>query len=69
MATQTEVVTVTGSEDQAAPDTVQEENDTAAKKENWLRRRFNKNKDEKTSRKPPGEDKLCGNHLSGPGGE
>ena len=55
MATQTEVVTVSGSEDQVAPDTVQEQNGGAGKKQNWLRRRFKKDKDEKKSRKPPGE--------------
>ena len=55
MATQTEVVTVTGNEDQVGPDTVQEQSDNTEKKQNWLRRRFKKNKDEKKSRKPPGE--------------
>ena len=55
MATQTEVVTVTGNEDQAGPDTTQEQNDSTQEKQNWLRRRFKKNKDEKKTRKPPGE--------------
>lgn len=55
MATQTEVVAVTGSEDQASPDTTQEQSDSTEKKQNWVRRRFKKNKDEKKTRKPPGE--------------
>ena len=55
MATQTEVVTVSGSEGQVGPDTVQEQNDSTGEKQNWLRRRFKKDKDEKKSRKPPGE--------------
>lgn len=55
MATQTEVVTVTGSEDQAGPDTSPEQSDGVEKKQNWLRRRFKKDKDEKKTRKPPGE--------------
>jgi hypothetical protein len=55
MATQTEVVTVTGSEEQAGPDTAQEQSDNTGKSGNWLRRRFKKDKDEKKTRKPPGE--------------
>ena len=55
MATQTEVVTVPGSEDQAGPDTAQEQGDNTERRKNWLRRRFKKDKDEKKSRKPPGE--------------
>lgn len=53
MATQTEVITVTGSEDQESPDTIQEQHENTEKSGNWLRRRFKKN--EKKSRKPPGE--------------
>lgn len=55
MATQTEVVTVPGSEDQAGPDTAQEQSDGTERRENWLRRRFKKDKDKKKTRKPPGE--------------
>lgn len=69
MATQTEVVTVTGNEEQAGPDTVQEQSENVEKKQNWVRRRFKKNKDEKNedekkSRKPPGEKTPARKHST-----
>ena len=48
-------MTVPGSEDQAGPDTAQEQSDGTERRENWLRRRFKKDKDKKKTRKPPGE--------------
>ncbi len=48
-------MTVTGDEEQAGPDTAQEQSDNTGKSGNWLRRRFKKDKDEKKTRKPPGE--------------